>query len=134
MGGDLNGTSLAVGRQKTFNLPAQMNPGGVIRIYPSWILSGNEQTDPKFFPTSAFYIAYRYPVVPFELFPNITSASNGSDFVTIHSYRGKQVRGWTEEPALQEHKLNHMHFTSVGRMQQAVYGQINEGMLLHMCS
>ncbi|GIL48031.1 hypothetical protein Vafri_4728 [Volvox africanus] len=82
-GGDLNGTTLPVGRVMTFFLPGQNeNPKSYLRINPTWAITGREISSTTKAPVPAFFISHRYKEVPFD---NLSPANS---HIAVHTYNG----------------------------------------------
>ncbi|GLC34366.1 hypothetical protein PLESTF_000524100 [Pleodorina starrii] len=66
-GADLNGSILAAGHQRTFRLPGQNKERqSLVRINPTWALTGKEPRSFTKTPLPVFYISLRQPEKPFE--------------------------------------------------------------------
>ncbi|GLI69555.1 hypothetical protein VaNZ11_014104 [Volvox africanus] len=82
-GGDLNGTTLPVGRVMTFYLPGQNeNPRSYLRINPTWAITGKEMYSATRAPVPAFFISHRYKEVPFD---NLSPANS---HIAVHTFNG----------------------------------------------
>ncbi|EFJ42846.1 hypothetical protein VOLCADRAFT_97002 [Volvox carteri f. nagariensis] len=81
-GGDLNGSTLDIGRPMTFSLPGSKS---YIRIEPTWALRGDEVYNERYSPIPVFFISYRYLEAPFN------NLSPPSSRVLVHTFSGTQV-------------------------------------------
>ncbi|GIL65770.1 hypothetical protein Vafri_19462 [Volvox africanus] len=83
-GGDLNGTTLTIGRPRTFVLPSQnKNLRSYLRIDPTWVLPEDEDFSPSGGLSSvpAFFISHRSADSPFE---NVFPAAS----IMVYTFRG----------------------------------------------
>ncbi|EFJ48887.1 zinc-containing metallo-protease [Volvox carteri f. nagariensis] len=98
-GGDLNGTTLQVGRRITFTLPVQNKaPQSYVRIYASWMWDPPPYTvwwSPDAYPAHALLVSFRSKEEPFELFDN-----DKNNQVLIHSFNGTQYAGSAQKTLL----------------------------------
>ncbi|GLI70997.1 hypothetical protein VaNZ11_016112, partial [Volvox africanus] len=87
-GGDLNGTTLTIGRPRTFLLPGQnTNPQSYLRINPTWAISGKEVYNNKTqLPLPVFFVSHRYQESALDTFSPPTSS------IYVHSYKGNKDR------------------------------------------
>ncbi|GIL50640.1 hypothetical protein Vafri_6772 [Volvox africanus] len=68
-GADLNGSTLLLGRKKTFVLPNQNQAvQSIIRVYPTWSFTGTEKPDAEYALANAYYISFRFGQTNFESF------------------------------------------------------------------
>ncbi|GIL96737.1 hypothetical protein Vretimale_2544 [Volvox reticuliferus] len=73
-GGDLNGATLEVGRPKRFVITGQSrSQQSIVRINPTWTLTGNERNSTTSTLAPVYYISLRIQEPPFEsLSPSVT--------------------------------------------------------------
>ncbi|GLC76491.1 hypothetical protein PLESTF_001787000 [Pleodorina starrii] len=98
LGGDLNGSTLDVGRTRTFLLPGQTRATrSILRIDPTWLLTAGDDddsiNDSRMTPLPVYYVSLREVAPPFDT-PS-SSAFRGSR-VAVYTSRATQAENSIE--------------------------------------
>ncbi|GIL96739.1 hypothetical protein Vretimale_2548 [Volvox reticuliferus] len=89
-GADLNGSTLLLGQRRTFTLPNQNRAiQSIIRVNPTWTITGMEYQTSVKAPVKAYYISFRFGQDIFESF-STHPLDYQDNRVYIYSYRGTQ--------------------------------------------